>query len=165
MKKGFSLSEIIVSLAIIGVISTITLPLILSVGEDTNKYLYKKAFQLTETAISDLVSNTTIYPYGNFVNASNASFFCLNFASEFNTLGSVNCTGPSSITNPNFITSNGMVWTKLENTFASNVTITVDIDGPSKTGNKAHIDLMDIIITPSGKLSAPSGNETDYLMQ
>lgn len=164
MKKGFSLSEIMISLAIIGVISAITLPLIYSVGSDTNGYLYKKAFQLTETVVSDLINNTMLYPSGNFV-SSNSTLFCFNFANELNTIGPVNCTSSSiGSYSPNFKTSNGMAWFGLENgSFSSNMTIDVDVDGANKSSNTQHNDILDITITPNAKVTALSSNEINYL--
>ena len=60
--RAFTLNETVVTMAIIGVIAALTLPII---GQkvDRNKALFKKAYSTTERALGELVNDEYYYPY------------------------------------------------------------------------------------------------------
>lgn len=163
MKKGFSLAELLIALVIAGTIGAITIPVILRTMTDTSKPLYKAAFKNTELIVSDLVSDINLYPLGNFYNPTDATYFCNNFANKVNTIGTVTCNTSTDPVSPNFNTTNGMSWYFLNNTFASSVTIRVDVDGPSKGKDTDGSDILGITITPTGKVLAPTSTESNLL--
>lgn len=61
-KTGFTLAELLITLAVIGIISAITLPAINKLMPDENKINCIKAYDTLSTLIKDLASNTKIYP-------------------------------------------------------------------------------------------------------
>jgi prepilin-type N-terminal cleavage/methylation domain-containing protein len=165
MKKGFSLAEVMIALIIVGVIIAVVLPVVNRTTADNDKILYKSAFKTVEQVVNELISDISLYPAGNFYNATSTDYFCTNFSNKLNTIGTVTCDGASTIPGtPNFIISNGMRWYGMRSGFAANATIHIDIDGAGKGTNADGSDILEIIITDQGKVTAPSGTETNYLM-
>lgn len=168
MKKGFSLMEVLVALVIIGVVIATVTPIIAPILSENTKALYKSGFKTVETVVSELVSDISLYPAGNFYNGTTANYFCTNFSDKVNTIGTITCTSGSTIPDsPNFITTNGMRWYDMRSQFATqNITLYVDVNGEkspnSSTGSNA--DILRVMITQTGKVTAPvSSNEETYL--
>lgn len=153
MKKlqGFTLSEILIALLVLGIIVAASVPVILNLSPNKNGIMMKKAYYATETVIQALINDSTYYPAkdgtvgfdnrdevvspfdsGKKING-NAKFPCL-FASKLNIkddLATV-CTGTTS---PDTVTTmDGMTWNlqglqNLGNTSTTNGTIEIDVDG------------------------------------
>ncbi|OGI17205.1 MAG: hypothetical protein A2287_09900 [Candidatus Melainabacteria bacterium RIFOXYA12_FULL_32_12] len=164
MKKAFTLTEMLIVITIIGVLAAITTPILLDVFDEQDEKLYESAFKTVESVVSDLISDISLYPAGNFYNAD-AAYFCTNFSNKVNTVGTVDCTGSTVPGDPNFTTSNGMRWYGVRNVLSGNATIHVDIDGEGQGDDADASDILEIIITPTGKVTAPAGTETTYLAQ
>ena len=58
MKKAFTLSEALVTLAIIGVLAAILIPVIDNVRPDKDKITYKKALYSMQSAVSNAMDST-----------------------------------------------------------------------------------------------------------
>lgn len=63
-KKGFTLSETLVALAIMGVLAATLLPTIQKSLPNKNRVMMKKAFNTVSQSISNLTNDTTVYPDG-----------------------------------------------------------------------------------------------------
>lgn len=182
MKKGFSLTELMIALTVIGIIASLSIPVITKSISDTNRSLFKSAVSSIETVVSELVSDTSLYPSGEL-----DGNFCNDFVNKVNTIGSSDCTTSTYPTIPNFTTSNGMRWYRFDRggttfvtTPASNcmisdingievfnntcLSIRVDVDGPGKGKNTIGQDIFTINIYKTGKVSVPDGGiEYSYL--
>ena len=132
MRKAFTLSEALITLAIIGVLAAILIPVIDNVRPDKDKITYKKALYSMQSAISNAMDSTL---YSMAANSSaywkdenvGDSDFCKAVADALNTSGRVDCDGPSSYVNPNFITTDGIRYWGLEGKFDGDTrTIYVD---------------------------------------
>ena len=132
MRKAFTLSEALITLAIIGVLAAILIPVIDNVRPDKDKITYKKALYSMQSAISNAMDSTL---YSMAANSSaywkdenvGDSDFCNAVADALNTAGKVDCIGPSSYVNPNFITTDGIRYWGLEGKFDGDTrTIYVD---------------------------------------
>lgn len=132
MRKAFTLSEALITLAIIGVLAAILIPVIDNVRPDKDKITYKKALYSMQSAISNAMDSTL---YSMAANSSaywkdenvGDEDFCEAVADALNTSGRVDCIGPSSYVNPNFITTDGIRYWGLEGKFTGdNRTIYVD---------------------------------------
>ncbi len=124
MKKAFTLSEALVTLAIIGVLAAILIPVIDNVRPDKDRITYKKALYSMQSAISNAM-DSAVYTMA----ANSAAYwkddlipdyaFCEAVAEALNTAGRVDCTSPSSYANPNFITTDGIRFWGLEGKFTT----------------------------------------------
>lgn len=172
MKKGFTIAEVLLALVIVGILISVSIPVITrTANQDFNK-LYRAAYKIAEKAIDEAVFNPALFTSGN-LQAPASGNFCNNFAGLINTAGTVNCTA-SNITNqePNFITTNGMLWYGLDGSF-SNTTcpawvtgncmdIRVDING-KKLPNAVGQDILRISVSNIGKVYANDMTERSYL--
>ena len=62
MKKGFTLTEIMIALAIIAILSVILVPMIFKLRPNQEVMMTKKAFGQTQTIISEMINNENCYP-------------------------------------------------------------------------------------------------------
>ncbi len=61
-QKGFTMAEILITLAIIGVVAAIALPAVTSLMPDKNKIMYLKAYDSLVSTIKSLAYNKSIFP-------------------------------------------------------------------------------------------------------
>lgn len=174
MKKGFTLSESLISLAIIGVISAVLIPILNNVRPDQDRIMYKKAMYTMQNAIATAIndnttpaSNTEAYWAGNEVGAQD---FCNNISNAVNTVGSVNCGVAGSAASPNFTTVNGAKWWGLGNhkftTSGANETTDVMVDVNGNGGDNAvGIDQLRMKVRYDGRVTTDPTwtTENDYL--
>lgn len=178
MKKGFTLSETLVSLVVIGIIAAVLIPVLNNVRPDKDRLLYKKALYTMQNAIATAINDNTI-------NASNTSAFwagdevqpqdfCNNIADTMNVVGAVNCGNIGSSTTPNFTTSNGSKWWGLGGSdpadkftltgAKSTKVITVDVNGNSGE-NQDNVDQLKLKVRYDGRVTTDTSwtKENEYL--
>lgn len=61
-RKGFTLLEILLTISIIGVLAAVLLRVITAVMPDVGKAKFLKAYSTARTVISEIISDTTLYP-------------------------------------------------------------------------------------------------------
>ena len=59
--KGFTLTELMVALAVIGIIVAVVTPAIMRTRPNKNKMMIKKAYYTTENTVSNLINDTSLY--------------------------------------------------------------------------------------------------------
>ncbi len=174
MKKGFTLSESLISIAIIGVISAILIPILNNVTPDQDRVLYKKAMYTMQNAVATAIndntipsSNTSAYWAGDEVTATD---FCTNISNTMNVVGSVNCSITGDASNPNFVATNGSKWWGLGNhkftTSGANQTADVYVDVNGNGGdNTVGVDQLRIRVAHDGRITTDPTwtTENDYL--
>ena len=60
--KGFTLTELMVAVAVLGVISAIVLPMLLRNNPNQSKMMMKKAYYTTSSIISEMINDSKMYP-------------------------------------------------------------------------------------------------------
>ena len=161
-KNAFTLAEVMVTLALIGILASIMLPVISKARPNKQKAMFKKAYYVAERMVYELVNDEDLYPatgdkvgFDNtgeveYMNSSygskddegkQKSKFCELFARKVNTTSdSVSCTADSaSFSNsPSFTTTDGIAWHMPYTDFSANNAgsstqiIRVDVNGTTK---------------------------------
>ncbi len=61
IKKGFTLAEVMISLAIVGILAALVTPTIVGLRPNKNKMMVKKAYYTTENIVSSLINDSYLY--------------------------------------------------------------------------------------------------------
>jgi len=61
-RKGFTLTEVMVTLGLLGIIAAITVPAVMNIAPDTNKIMFKKSYSTLEKAIDEMINDESLYP-------------------------------------------------------------------------------------------------------
>jgi len=61
-KQGFTLSEMMVAMAVLGILLAIVIPTIVNTRPDEHKMLTKKAYYVTEQVVNSLINDELLYP-------------------------------------------------------------------------------------------------------
>ncbi len=173
MKKAFTLSETLISLAIIGVLAAVLIPVINNVRPDKDRILYKKAMYTLQNALSTAIDDNS----GESGNSASfwaddkvsSTRFCEDIAQSLNIVGNYQCGIPGSFDNPNFVTVNGAKWWGLGNykfNKAANATkdVYVDVNG-NKGDNTDGYDQLKMRVRYDGRVTTDPTwtTENDYL--
>ena len=135
--KGFTLTEVIIAMAVMGILAAVLIPAITKVTPDSDSILFKKAYSTLEKTVSELINDDMSYPADLPTQASSDNpkrnvqpgfaytttttdmgvpagndKFCYLFSQKMNTAGTPNCTlvNPANLTTPAFITNDGVAW-------------------------------------------------------
>ncbi len=60
--KGFTLTELMVALAVIGILVAVVTPAIMKTRPNKNKMMIKKSFYITEQIVASLINDERLYP-------------------------------------------------------------------------------------------------------
>ena len=170
-KSGFTLAEVLITLAIIGVVAAIMLPAIKNAQPNKEMALVKKAYYNTTRLVSELINDEDFYPeredeaLSGFSNVSiidqvgdhEARFqgreysgpgkFCGLFAAKINTVSEPNCNARVDLSaGGNFRTPDGIIWSMPVGTWANgteDIYVDVNGDGPNRRPNCTRDDGME----------------------
>ena len=134
-KQGFTLSETLIALAMIGVLGAVLIPVIIAKKPNPNKIMLRKEYNILEKVVSKLINDNTLYPSTIIENVGGVNYqsgfhymtdptlrsttggitynkFCYYLVENLNTIGLTSCPASTS-TSPakNFAqTSDGALW-------------------------------------------------------
>ncbi len=187
MKRAFTLAEALIALCIIGVIVALLLRTLNRVTPNKEKVMFVKAYHALEQVVADTINDPNKYDQeyeatenadfrhdplspdgssayvvdvqGTEISVTAANALCAFAAEKLNIIGDVNC-GNSSRNNPNFVTSNGVIWYGLEGAISENAPkeITVDVNGDEDDGE------YNIEVYYDGKVSIPTGGKEEEFL-
>lgn len=129
--KAFTLAETLIAMVMVGILAAMVTPVIIGLTPSTNKVMFKKAYSTLESAVSNMINDSTNYPQGitgldssttntvvagfnNEVTTTNTkSKFCYFLFDQLNTISGDSTSCPaiaSSGTSSAVATSDGIIW-------------------------------------------------------
>ncbi|MFI3300247.1 MAG: prepilin-type N-terminal cleavage/methylation domain-containing protein [Candidatus Gastranaerophilales bacterium] len=60
-KRGFTLSEVMIAITIVGILAAIITPTIMGLRPNKNKMMIKKSYYIAESVVSGLINDTSLY--------------------------------------------------------------------------------------------------------
>lgn len=73
-KNGFTLSELMIALTVLGLLCAALLPAILRTTPNQNKIMMKRAYYTTANVVSDMINNPNLYPVMNSSGSTTTGF-------------------------------------------------------------------------------------------
>ena len=180
-KKGFTLAEILITIAVIAVVAAILLPLANRFKPDTIKIKYLKTYDAITDVVSRLARNQELFN-GIYVDPATGTYniqkipflmksedFTDNFAEGMNALNTPQSNGTQEQANLNFTTKDGTAWTLATSsrinlaqgtgTFLSDLQIWLDGD----RNNNAATNHFQFYITADGQTHVGDEQGMTYL--
>lgn len=165
-KKGFTLSEVMIAMTVLGVLAAILVPTIMKTMPSNSKVLFRKAYSTLEKSVNNMINDETNYPSDQLSGTTPKGFnyttattntsnkFCYFLTDQLNYVGSATCPATGASTNAYFLTTDGIVWSisypgggtdaapdtqfPVSNTYATKVI--VDVNGSSNGPNCSNDD-------------------------
>ncbi|MCD7879303.1 MAG: type II secretion system GspH family protein [Candidatus Gastranaerophilales bacterium] len=108
--KAFTLAEALVTMAIIGVIAAISLPLLSKSRPDKDAIMYKKAVSTLKYAMTEIqtLENNNGSDYFNYLKTNGTPNYCEKLAAVIKTSGGSDCSSAGTADNPNFQAADGI---------------------------------------------------------
>ena len=179
-KKAMSLAEVLVSLAVVGVLAIILIPLMLKSTTNKEKFLYKKAINSMQNAISAVMSEYEAVNAANFLpELSQNEDIRAQIASKLYARGTVRTgDGAGSASNPDFTAGDGMTWWNIPQKWTpgdSYIDVNVDVNGDNGKNISSDDasptdkpDQLKIRIMKDGRVVVPEigsdGNDWTFVM-
>lgn len=186
-KSAFTLTEVLITLTLIGVVMAMVIPVVRSSVTDTSGLQFKKSFtdlqNAVEMAMEDPESLSLGYdPISGFAGATPENL-CKMISNQITTIGSLNCAGDSSdraTQNPSFQQINGVSYWNIGGTgtvafkngstdcsassYTKDCTRTVwlDIDGTQKGKNNHGKDQFRLLLRYDGKVMLGDPSSDDW---
>ena len=168
-KKAFTLTELLISMTIIGILAVISTQAIYHVNSQQYKNMYKKVYFQTKQIINEIINNEDYYTQNqtfadnikitlNGEEIQGETALCNLIANKMKTIDEYNCESHPifengvATTDVNFTTVDNVSWilyTKPTNFNQGNGTILVDING-TKAPNRFEEDRFSIEVTKEG---------------
>jgi len=146
IRKAMSLSEVLISLAVVAILAMILVPLLTKTTANKEKFLYKKAVNTMQNAISAVMQDNGVVNASNFWPEMSDGGESLRdqIGKKIITLNGVNKTTPAGSTtalDPDFRSNDGMMWWGIPDQWptdssgepAKYIDVNVDVNGEGGT--------------------------------
>ena len=182
--KAMSLAEVLIAMAVVGVLAVILIPLMLKTTANKEKLLYKKAINSMQNAVYAVMSDYEAVNASNFLpELSQNQEIRAQIASKLNAVGSVRTAdGAGSAEDPDFQAADGMLWWNIPKHWTPGekyIDVYVDVNGEKGTNitsdeasSTEKPDRLKIRIMKDGRVVVPEVGtdgsdwsfEVEYLM-
>ena len=183
-KKAMTLAETLVCLTVLGVLGMMLVPIATKTNANKEKFLYKKAVNTMQNAVSAVMNDNGVVNSSNFWPelSNNGQSFREAVGAKIITLDGVSQAAGNSAANPDFRSNDGMIWWGLPEQWPAGqnyVDVNVDVNGEGgsnlaseSAGNGSTPDRLKIRIMKDGRVVVPEASsdgsdwsfETEYLM-
>lgn len=131
-KKAMTMAEVLVCLAIVGILAMLLIPIITKTTQNKEKFLYKKAMNTMQNAVSAVMNENGVVNSANFFPdlSNNGGDLQKAIGSKMLLMGGYG--GGTSSDDPTFRSNDGMVWWDLPKQWPAgedHIDITVDVNG------------------------------------
>lgn len=133
-RKAMSLAEVLITLVVIGVLMMVLIPVITKTTANKERFLYKKAVNTLQNAVSAVMNENGVANSTNFWPEMGS--LRKEIGSKIITLDGVHSGNDSTATDPDFRSSDGMIWYGIPETWpegAKYVDVQVDVNGEGGT--------------------------------
>lgn len=129
VRKGFTLSEVMITMGILGILAAFLIPAVFRTAPDTNRVMFKKAYYTLEQAVNKMINDDISYPTEidtdtglergfNFTDAranGTENKFCYYLRDTLNTVQGSTESCPDSVRTAGigvgtFTTTDGIIW-------------------------------------------------------
>lgn len=192
-KQGFTLGEVAITIAVVGFLAAMFLPMIKNAIPNQEQIMFKKAYYLTERSVSELINDEDYYPESDEADAKlyfantvkirskgkeyqGTTKFCELFALKLNKASTVSCTTKTFVNGSKPVgtltATDSVVWILPITDFADETTaekIYMDVNGDKKPNcfyNKTSCkapDRFTIKVYQDGRVEADGTMEVEYL--
>lgn len=176
-KKAMTMAEVLVCLAIVGILAMLLIPIITKTTQNKEKFLYKKAMNTMQNAVSAVMNENGVVNSSNFFPdlSNNGADLQKAIGSKMLLMGGYG-SGVSS-DDPTFRSNDGMIWWDLPKQWPSgedHIDITVDVNGEGGRnittasedgGNVVNPDRLKIRLMKDGRVIVPmydGTSDSDY---
>lgn len=176
-KKAMTMAEVLVCLAIVGILTMLLIPIISKTTQNKEKFLYKKAMNTMQNAVSAVMNENGVVNSSNFWPdlSDNGGDLQKAIGSKMILMGGYGA-GTSS-DDPTFRSNDGMIWWDLPKQWPAgedHIDITVDVNGEGGRniataadgdGNVVNPDRLKIRLMKDGRVIVPmydDSSDTDY---
>ena len=169
-KNGFTLSEVMVTMAILGVLAAVIVSSISAMKPNVEKLMFKKAYRIAEAVVADMISDTSLYPPNYegeslFTSPADGVDFCSEFAKRVNTVDGESCNDSDG--NISFTTTDGVEWAMVSSFSGDLTRIYIDVNTKDSSndvkGGTEGSDWFTINVTKDGKVSPVQQVAKNYL--
>lgn len=115
--KAFTLAEVLITIAVIGIIAIVTIPVLSLNNPDKDAISFRKAFYNVVLAFDKATQTTDVNCGSDWRKCGYNVDPCTIIVSYLNTIGDVNCEDESSYEFPNFKTADGIIYWGFEGGF------------------------------------------------
>lgn len=129
MKNGFTLAETLITLTVIGIVASVTIPMLSSSRPNRERVMLKKAYATISRVIAELAQDKDKYPkfsdtgFYSYENRNDATYFRNNIKEKLNTMETRTITQDQE-----FYTTDGIYWFIPDTNWGLNPTVTIWVD-------------------------------------